>query len=338
MNFKQKAIRFLSSFLRTKVCASLIRFFFRKPAFIITQSGSQLGNQLTIFAHAIAISREIGREVWDPSFFGYARYFENTDADLWTRFPERKSWFSKSNRLRYFIYAFFAKLVRLLIFYPNPPVEDLGIVTDFEKNQVLHEKGFLNQTLGKRVVLLEGYFFRTSAEILQKHADCIRDFFKPLQQHEQNASLLIQNLRTKASVLVAVHLRQFDPVKDGVHPLYQYDHVHQMTFAMKQIESFFPDKRVMFVIFSNKPVESNCFDGFLTAQGTGQIAEDLHAMGLCDYILASTYSTYSRWASFYGKAPLYQMQHPDHLFSLNDFKEQMPGFYDLSDKNCSILV
>jgi hypothetical protein len=67
---------------------------------------------------------------------------------------------------------------------------------------------------------------------------------------------------------------------------------------------------------------------FSGSRSTGHIAEDLHALSLCDYILASTYSSYSRWASFYGNVPLYQVDDPGAEFSVEDFMVRVPGLSD----------
>lgn len=338
MDFKRKTIEKLSWFLRTALASTIVRAVFRKPAFVITQCGSQLGNQLTIFAHVIACALENEREVWNPSIFRYAQYFEHLSKDVLTRFPERKTWFSRNASLRKFLYVFFAKMVRLLMIDPNPPIMDISLVTDYASKQALESEEFLKQTTRKRFVLIEGYFFRISGDYLKKHAVRIREFLKPLPLYINNAENLINRERKQHDIIVGLHLRQFDPVYDGIHPLYQYQHVDQMTSAMARFQSLFPDKKIGFILFSNKKIDLQKFEGFSVKESTGHIAEDIHALSLCDYILASTYSTYSRWASFYGEVPLYQVNDPQQLFSLNDFYIQLPGFYDPQNEACEVVV
>src|SRR4029077_14638741 len=115
-------------------------------------------------------------------------------------------------------------------------------------------------------------------------------------------------------------------------------HVEHMRLAMRQTVELLAGKRVVFLLFSNKKIDHSRLSEFSTIEGTGRMVEDLHALSLCDYILASTYSTYSRWASFYGNVPLYQMETPSSQFSLQDFRVQIPGYYDPTDESSPIHV
>ncbi len=128
MSLKNRAIQLVARFLRTPVCSLLLRVLFPRPTVVITtHPGALLGNQLTIFAHLIACARESGREIWGPSFFLYAEYFESTSRDLFTRFPERKSLLAWRRRARVLLYYYvFARLVRVLILKPHPPGQGPG--------------------------------------------------------------------------------------------------------------------------------------------------------------------------------------------------------------------
>lgn len=340
MSARDLAIHGVAAFLRTSVCGGLLRAFFRTPTFVITTNpGAFLGNQLTIFAHVIASACETGRHVWGPSFFLYARYFTSPSRDICTRFPERRSLF-RFQRLRMLLYYYvFARLVRVVILKPDTRQKDLIVLTDYERPQSLHSPATLSRIDGKRVVFLEGYFFRTSMAAVREHSRVIKEYFKPLPRHEANAAAVVQQARTRGRVLVGVHLRQFDAVIDHTpHPLYKYQHAREMNQAMRRTADSFPGKTVVFLLCSNREVDPRGFADFCTAAGTGHIAEDLHALCLCDYILASTYSTYSRWASFYGDVPLYQVDAPTAKFSLQDFRVQVPGFYDPANELCEVQV
>jgi len=331
MTFKDRVIKCLSRFLRTRLSSLLFRMLFRKPAFVITTNpGALLGNQLTIFAHLIAYAMEHGREIWGPSFFLYAKHFESTSRDLLSRFPERRSLFPRSQSLRVFLYYYvFARLVRVILLHPEPPVKDVAVITDYERKRSLNSIDFLTEAAGKRVVIIEGYFFRTSGAMLRKHSVAIKEYFRPLKRHEARASAVARQARVGAQVLVGVHLRQFDPIVDHTpSPLYRYQHAEQMSQAMHRTAGLFSGKEVKFLLFSNGKINRSHFSELSTAEGTGHIAEDLHALSLCDYILASTYSSYSRWASFYGTVPLYQVDDPGTEFSMEDFQVQVPGLYD----------
>lgn len=340
MSLRDLAIQGVAAFLRTPVCGVMVRAFFRTPTFVITTNpGSFLGNQLTVFTHAIASARDTGREIWGPSFFLYARYFKSPSRDICTRFPERRSLLRSQNLRMLLYYYVFARLVRVLILKSDMRHKDLVVLTDYEQPQSLHSPATLSQIDRKRVVFLEGYFFRTSMMAVKKHSRVIKDYFRPLPRHEANAAAVVQAARARGQVLVGVHLRQFDAVIDHTpHPLYRYQHAQEMTQAMRRTADSFPARTVVFLLCSNRDVDHGRFADFSTAAGTGHIVEDLHALSLCDYILASTYSTYSRWASFYGDVPLYQVDAPMATFSLQEFRVQIPGFYDPANEGCEIQV
>ena len=337
---KDRVVEYLGRFLRTPFSSLLVRAFFRRPVFIITTNpGAYLGNQLTIFAHVIACARETGREIWGPSFFVYAKHFEHTSRDCFTRFPERTS-LCRGQWMRVFLYYYvFARLVRVLVLRPLPPVKDVAVITDYDGKQSLESSAFLSQIREKRLALIEGYFFRCSMEKLKKHSGVIKEYLRPLRRHEVNASAVVGQARGRGEVLVGVHLRQFGTAGDeNPHHLYRFENAERMNGALRQTVGCFPGKKVTFLLFSNMNIDISRYSEFSTGKGTGHIAEDLHALSLCDYILASTYSTYSRWASFYGSVPLYQLDAPGSVFSLRDFQVQIPGFYDPSDEASPIQV
>ena len=131
MNLRDSVITSLAYLLRTRLSSGLLRAFCRTPVFVITTNpGAFLGNQLTIFAHVIASARDTGRDIWGASFFPYARYFEGTSRDFLARFPARRSLF-RIQALRVFLYYYvFARLVRVLLLRPDPPLADLAVITD----------------------------------------------------------------------------------------------------------------------------------------------------------------------------------------------------------------
>jgi len=328
-------------FLRTPLCSSLVRWVFPRPTFVITTNpGALLGNQLTIFAHVIACAREGGRDIWGASFFMYAQFFEGASRDVFARFPERRFLIPGARRARATLYYYvFARLVRVLITVPDPPLRDLVLITDYERRHALESREFSALLGARRVAVIEGYFFRASATSLRRHADVIKRYFRPLKRHEANAAAVVGAARADADIVVGVHLRKFGGAHDDNAPsLYRFQHGDEMDRAMRQTADLFSGKRVTFLLLSNRRVDPRRYPDFALAEGTGHVVEDLHALSLCDYILASTYSSFSRWASFYGDVPLYQVDDPARPFSLEEFRVQIPGFFDPSDESGSIQV
>jgi hypothetical protein len=50
----------------------------------------------------------------------------------------------------------------------------------------------------------------------------------------------------------------------------------------------------------------------------------MYSLAKCDLIMGPI-STYSTWASFYGKVPLYRIDNPENPVSLDNFKIYVPG-------------
>jgi len=89
---------------------------------------------------------------------------------------------------------------------------------------------------------------------------------------------------------------------------------------MRQMRALFPaTTRVRFLLFSNEPIAEADFAGFDTGRSSDHPVEDLYALAGCDYIIGPI-STYSMWASFYGRVPLLHLHRPDQpIGSLDDF-------------------
>ncbi len=65
-----------------------------------------------------------------------------------------------------------------------------------------------------------------------------------------------------------------------------------------------------FLIASDENVCHKDFSGMTIRQAPGHELEDLYCLAECDYIVGPP-STYSAWAAFYGKKPLYQIDLKD---------------------------
>jgi len=60
------------------------------------------------------------------------------------------------------------------------------------------------------------------------------------------------------------------------------------------------------------------FTGIKTHFGTGHFIEDLYTLASCDYIIGPP-STFTMWASFYGRVPLYKIIDRNKLQEIDDF-------------------
>jgi hypothetical protein len=283
---------------------------------VIADKPGQLGNMLLLFSHFISWAVDSGFTVSNLAFDDYADCFPTTKADLLCRFPARKSRLPGSPFLRKLLYRLSNFAVRALPRLGG----NLGLLRaltlyDWESKFPLNSPEFLNLAGKKGIILVRGWGFR-DAESLRKHSDTIRDFFQPPEINKHNIDELIFVARRDADVLIGVHIRQgiihFDNTRKYFYSARRYSEM------MDELLSMFPGRRVSFLICSDWPQDPEMFSRFKVTFGTGDLIEDMYAFSRCDYLFGPP-STFTMWASFYGKVPLNLIRHPDQRQNLADF-------------------
>lgn len=284
---------------------------------IISKKFGQLGNRLFLFAHFIAFAIENNRKIMNLAFHEYANLFENTKKDIFCRFPAKQS-FSGNFFLRKLLYDVIQPIYKM-----TENREKLGkirIIAAYpcDKNRMefrLDDPKFLGSIEPKQILLSRGSYFCDYPNLL-KHADKIREYFKPLTPHETNVNDLVKNIRGLCDVLIGIHIRR------GDYETYQggkfYYDLDTYLKVMGNVMRLFPNKKVGFLVCSNETLDKNKFSAFRVAFGTSQILEDMYLLAGCDYIIGPS-STYSRWASFYGNVPNYILKNPDKTVEIEDF-------------------
>ena len=111
--------------------------------------------------------------------------------------------------------------------------------------------------------------------------------------------------RNSSEVVIGLHIRRGD-YKNFLGGKYYYT-LEQYGRVMHKVEGYFEKEKIRWLICSNEFIDLGYFSGFDTIKGNGQIVEDMYAFAACDYIVGPP-STYTGWASFYGKKPLYHIE------------------------------
>ncbi len=283
---------------------------------VIANKSGKLGNRIIVFAHFIACALENNVKIMNPAFDEYAGFFRSTSRDLLCRYPLGNTVIRGGEKTRRLIYHLVYYATRLIAKskFSNRLVET--IVLDWEDKCSLDGDEFIDLLKRRRLILAQGWQFRARRYFV-KHANEVREFFRPVEAHERKVEELILRVRGQCDVLVGVHIRlgDYSMFKGGK---YFFD-VDKYVALMKDVEGLFDGKKVGFLICSNESLQIQRFSGMQVFFGTNQPLEDMYALAGCDYILGPP-STFSMWASFYGQTPLYQFEDIDRTPDIDDFK------------------
>src|SRR5437016_4843272 len=222
---------------------------------VIADNTGQLGNMLLRISHFIGRAIESDFSVSNLGFDNYANCFPTSSADWLCRFPAKAARVHVTPRLRRGLYRASNFSVRLLAKLGG----NLGFlrsitIYDWDTVFPLSDPAFIELAHSNRITLLRGWGFR-DYECLKKHADQIRDFFRPFEANQRRIDELISRARQDADVLVGVHIR---------HGIIHFDNTRKYFYTAKryaemisEIVGLFPGRRVAFLICSDWPQDPN---------------------------------------------------------------------------------
>jgi len=293
--------------------------------FVISGRCGRMANRMVLFAHFIALAEEQGHRVANPTFHSYAGFFAATRDDIYCRYPlaTRRSWWDilpgvggaiRGTRIFFHLarafglwnerYPVFGKTIFTLRQTPGQPV------TALDGPEV--QAGIRDA----RIVFVNGWNFRAPT-LVQRHAEKIRPYFRPIAEFEQASRQAVQRLRQQADVVVGVHIRRGDyrTFREGAY----FYPVARYAAWMQELAEQFPGRRVAFFVCSDEPRAATEFSGLTVVPGAGSAVADLDALSRCDYILAPV-GTFSMWASFYGNKPLFSIREHDARIERSEFR------------------
>ena len=279
----------------------------------------RLGNRLALFANLIAFAEEHGHHLINFTFHSYAALFEATRRDVFCRYPAAggPSWLDMIPGVADAIRKtrVFYHIVRgISVVNEKFPVFGRKAVTLREGRgqlSILLESPEMQARLAEaRVVFVYGFIFRAPAA-MEKHAEKIRAYFRPIQAYEQASSQAVAPLRREGELVVGVHIRHADQ-RTWQGGKYFFE-ASRYARWMNEMAEQFPGRKVSFLVCSDEPRQRSEFPGLSIGFGPGSPLGDMYALAKCDYIVGAV-SSYSQWASFYGDKPLYQLRSTnDHL-------------------------
>lgn len=107
-----------------------------------------------------------------------------------------------------------------------------------------------SQMARARIVFVHGWWIR-APESVRRHANLIREYFRPIEEHEQASRQAVEQLRQKADVVVGVHVRLGDNWKWKGGKF--YFPVSQYVTWMRELAGQFPGRKVSFLVCSDEP-------------------------------------------------------------------------------------
>lgn len=285
--------------------------------------GGQLANRVIAFAHLIANSIEYKYELCNPEFDEYCSYFEAPSQDKFDNNPISTTLYHSHFADRAFsrIFRLWADITHL-IFTSTPWYKLWRIFKSHDKKQLLfdmNDAAFVKDAVTKTVII-EGWLFRDQASV-HKHQDAIRKYFTPVEKYRLEVAAIMQQARQDAAVVIGVHIRRGDYIRFAGGKWYYSDEVYAEKMLSLQQKFNQEGKKCIFLICSNEPVnETNYPTALQLITGNRHFITDLYCLAACDAIIGAP-STFSLWASFYGKVPYVHIQNAQDAIELSAYNQ-----------------
>ena len=280
----------------------------------VVDKPGQLGNRLLRFAQFIAYAIERDVTVADLSLGDYATHFPALSANALCAFPAPRRAVSVPARLRtamyqagYYAAGAMARTSRAL---PGAQLVrlDWHEFYDLDVDPLeLHRR---------RLVLAQGWLFRAQRGV-EVHGDAIRRFLTPHSHTLRTAGDAAGGLRSRCDIVVGLHIRHGD-YRWWQGGRYYYSLAQYASIA-RAVSDLFSPATVGFLVCSDEPYTPRDLPGLEVSMGPGEPVTDLYALSACDYLVGPP-STFTAWASFYGRVPLCTITGAQQQFRHDDFR------------------
>ena len=284
--------------------------------------GGQLANRIYAFSHFIVNSIEHDYQLFNPEFDEYIPYFEATSKNYFDGLPISVTLFNN-----YFADRIFSILFRLWaditykIFTRCPFYILYRLFKTYDKKNInfnLNNPVFVQEAKLKRVIA-EGWVFRDHRNFI-KYADTLRRFFAPVEKYRVMVDELMSATKKEADVIIGVHIRRGDYNRYNGGIWFFTDDVYADKMKQVQQQMMKKGKTCAFLICSNEEIIASNFPNLLKVfTGKRHFIVDLYSLAQCDGIIGAP-STFSQWASFYGKVPLSFILHKDDKCHIGEYQ------------------
>ena len=285
--------------------------------FIIAKRCGRLANRIILYANVIAWAEEYSIAVINFTFQSYAHLFQSTLNSCRCSYPTKKKkelqflfkpfvYFLNLFRLHHQLTSLFCKilLIHKILQKLYPIISDFNLSKPSSLTVFQPMKKFESHS----TIFIYGWKFR-EPKLTHKHAQKIRDFFKPTNEINRVIEEKVSRIRNDYDLLIGVHIRRgdYDKWKGGKYFYSQRDYLT----LMMEISELYSDSEIIFLICSNEKIDSCVFESLSIEVTDASPIEDLYTLSKCDLLIGPP-STFTQWASFYGEKPL------SHIYSISD--------------------
>ncbi len=283
--------------------------------------GGRLANRILSFAHLLANSIEYKYKLYNPEFDEYCPFFEAPAQNKFDQHPVSITIFNNHFFDRVFsrLFRLWADITHKLFtktsFYALYRIfkshDRKGIIFD------LNDPVFLKDAMSKTVIT-EGWLFR-DYNSFNKYENELRRYFTPVKKYRDEVEEILKDIRANVDVVIGVHIRRGDYDRFG-NGQWLFDDAVYADKMMQACQQFTADgKTCAFLICSNETIHPANFPAALKIfAGERHFITDLYCLAACDGIIGPP-STFSIWASFYGKIPLAQIFKKEDVVNLNEY-------------------
>ncbi len=279
---------------------------------IIADKPGQLANQLWAYSNMLAIAKDLNQNaiiIFDKNYYQYfsAQSFSSKKVHI-------ISSDTKKGRFIRNVILFITNQFSIKSRWGNLFAK-AGVVVLKEE---LNESELYTSISKSRVSFIESWNYRLLNTAIIKERAYIVSLFQPKTATKNKVEDILNTLKNGCDVLIGVHIRRGDYKEFRNGEYYFEDDVYKAYLC--KMASFFKDKKVLFYLFSNERINTVNFEGLnIHFIPESSPINDLWAMSKCDYIIGP-FSTFSMWASFWNKVPIYFMKDAKCDFSVDDFK------------------
>lgn len=276
---------------------------------IINYKGGQLGNRMLLFAHFIANSMEYGYLLYNPEFNEYVPFFKGTAGNSLT---EKRITVSRFGNRR--LDRMFSLLIRgwtdvtWRVFINTPGYRLYRIFRSHDRKHIifnLNNPAFIVAAQHRKTIV-QGWQFRDVQHIEKYHAE-ISAYFTPTEFYQKQVSKALEKALSLGDFPVGVHIRRGDYARFDGGRYFFTDELYAKKMKEVDILCRREGKKCIFILCTNDTVDMDHFESALPILFEKRhFITDMYILAACKLILGPP-STFSIWASYYGRVPLIQI-------------------------------